>query len=160
MRKEDAKDRASALFCPSAQPEMPDCRIIGIVAGTTQNPRISFLDQFLDPTEEILNLAHPVTPTEVFRFAAPCQGRKCSHFDGKECRLAPQIVQILPVVSPDGIACHLRAVCRWYQQEGNDACKRCPQIVTELYGPTDEQRKATEPWTSVKIGVSREKNSQ
>jgi hypothetical protein len=42
-----------------------------------------------DPTTAALSaLSAPVQPTEVFRFAAPCQERACVHFDGTNCRLA------------------------------------------------------------------------
>ena len=135
------------LCCPSAQPGMPESRIIGIVAGTPEKPRLSFLPEPVAPTAQVLELASPVTPTEVFRFAARCQTTTCSHFDGSRCRLANQIVQILPVVSEFSPACRLRSVCRWFSQEGRHACVRCPQIVTETYSPTTDLKMAATPWS-------------
>jgi hypothetical protein len=38
----------------------------------------------------------------------------------------PPVVEQLP-------HCMLRPNCRWFQQEGREACYRCPQIVTESY---------------------------
>jgi hypothetical protein len=152
MSTEEALRLVDGTYCPSAQPSIPGSQVIGVVSGTADAPRTSFFDEFLIPTDEILSLADPVDPTEVFRFAAPCQGTRCSHFDGHRCRLVKQIVEILPAVSPDVMPCNLRPSCRWFMQEGNDACKRCPQIVTELYAPTLEQRRATKPWRIAELG--------
>jgi hypothetical protein len=43
--------------------------------------------------------SEPVKPTKVFRFAAPCAGRACRHFDGAECRLTKR------VTPPSGHSC-------------------------------------------------------
>ncbi len=84
------------IQCPSARPEMPGSVAFGVVLGTVEQPRVAFLDQTVPVTEELLALARPVSPTEVFRFAAPCAGKACQHFDGASCRLATRIVQHLP----------------------------------------------------------------
>jgi hypothetical protein len=45
-----------------------------------------------------------------------------------------RLVEIVPTVVSAIPACVLRAQCRWWHQEGAEACKRCPQVVTEMYG--------------------------
>ena len=119
--------------------------VLGVVGGTVEEPRLGYLAEPLPVTKDILAFAGPVKPTEVFRFAAPCAGTACQHFDGTDCRLATKIVHmVLPVVEilP---ACQLRPHCRWWQQEGKAACFRCPQIVTENYQPSDQLRRAADP---------------
>ena len=132
------------LYCPSAQPEMKGSRVLGVIGGTPDAPEVSYLNEFLPVTEEVIALAGPAKPTQVLRFAAPCEEKKCCHFDGHNCKLATRIVQILPAVTDGLPACLIRATCRWYQQEGKAACYRCPQVVTYVAEPTDQMRMAAE----------------
>lgn len=132
-------------LCPSAQPETEGSVVFGVVGGTVEEPRLA---HFVEPqavTDELLALSNLVTPTEVFRFAAPCAGSACQHFDGSNCRLATKIVQLLSKVVEELPPCRLRPNCRWWQQEGKAACMRCPQIVTETYHPSEQLSQAADP---------------
>jgi hypothetical protein len=142
--KDGAPERASP-FCPSAQPDMEGSVVFGVIGGTVEEPRVGYLEQPLPVTEETLALADPVKPTEVFRFAAPCAGSACQHFDGSRCRLAQRTVQMLPAVVSRLPACRIRPKCRWWQQEGPAACFRCPLVVTETYNPSELLRLAGDP---------------
>jgi hypothetical protein len=130
------------LLCPSAQPDMAGSRVLGVIGGSAEAPLVSYLNEALPVTNDLLAMASTLKPTEVFRFSAPCEERSCRHFDGSRCQLATRIVKILPAVSEALPACLIRPECRWYQQEGKAACLRCPQIVTQIYEPSDEMRKA------------------
>jgi hypothetical protein len=121
----------SPLLCPSAQPEIPGSVIFGVIQGTPKDPRLVQLTELQPPTPEILNLAAPLKPTEVFRFAAPCAEFGCRHFDGHKCQLAGRVVKLLPPVDARLPPCQIRQSCRWWHQEGKAACMRCPMIVTE-----------------------------
>lgn len=139
-------DEGVQPLCPSAQPGMDGCVAFGVVGGTPEEPRLVHLTRALPVTDELLSLAGPVAPTEVFRFAAPCAGHACQHFDGEDCRLVRRVVQILPAVTAEELPpCTLRPTCRWWQQEGKAACARCPQIVTENYGPSEALTRAADP---------------
>jgi hypothetical protein len=127
----------SSPLCPSARGTPNESVVFGIAGGTVDEPRVSYLKETHPVTEELLALAEPVTPTEVFRFAAPCAGGDCIHFDGTNCTLAGRIVDGLNEVSQTLPACQIRSSCRWWQQEGKAACLRCPQIVTDNYSPVD-----------------------
>ena len=140
----DVKNHAPPL-CPSAQPEMDGSVAFGVVGGTVEEPRLVHFTEPQPVTPELLALTRPVKPTEVFRFAAPCAGHACQHFDGTDCRLVTRVVQILPAVTSDLPPCVLRPDCRWWQQEGKAACLRCPQIVTERHAPSDEMLRAGLP---------------
>jgi hypothetical protein len=117
-------------LCPSAQPDWRGSRLIGVVGGTADDPRVSLLAPPRPVTDALLQLADPVHPTEVFRFAAPCL---CSG-----CDLRPEVAIDLP-------ECDIRPHCRWWQQEGRPACLRCAQIVTENLNPSDPMREAALP---------------
>jgi hypothetical protein len=51
-------------------------------------------------TDELLAMAAPVSPGEVFRFAAGCVKGGCRHWedDTQRCRLVAKTVQLAPVV--------------------------------------------------------------
>lgn len=132
-------------LCPSAQPDMEAARIIGVVGGTPEAPRITLLDEPQEPTPELLALSGPFEPTHIFRFAAHCETSKCSHFDGADCKLATRVVQILPAVVSDLPTCRIRANCRWFLQEGKPACLRCPQVMTRDDAPSPEMVRAAAP---------------
>jgi hypothetical protein len=138
-------DQRLPLMCPSAQPDMEDCRVLGVVSGGEHAPRVAYLNEPVAVTPELLALAGPVKPTEVFRFAARCEESLCSHFDGHNCNLATRIVQILPAVVDTLPPCLIRSDCRWYQQEGRPACFRCPQVVTQNSTPSADMRNAATP---------------
>ncbi|HVR95519.1 MAG TPA: nitrogen fixation protein [Thermoanaerobaculia bacterium] len=152
LRVLDNEAPGHRIQCPSARPEMPGSVAFGVVLGSVEQPRVAFLDQPVPVTEELLALAQPVSPTEVFRFAAPCAGKACQHFDGASCRLATRIVQHLPEEQAPLPECTIRPSCRWWLQEGEDACRRCPLVSTESYGAaeiTEPLRVAADPTTPV-----------
>jgi hypothetical protein len=125
------------LLCPSSQPGVEGARVLGVVQQTDTGPEVSYLETLIDANEDVLAMSGPLQPTEVFRLAAVCQTHQCPHFDGANCGLATRIVQIMPAVVEKLPDCHIRPECRWFQQEGVAACRRCPQISTVNYQPTE-----------------------
>lgn len=132
-----------AKLCPSAQPGMDDCRVLGVVQQDGPTPRVVYLNELLPASEEILALAAPLKPTEVYRLAATCAEHKCPHFDGADCRLATRVVQILPAVVDALPPCTIRKDCRWFSQEGGAACRRCPEITTVSYDLSETTREVS-----------------
>jgi len=138
------KDNTQPL-CPSAQPDWKGALLIGIIEGTAKIPLMAHIASPQPVTKKILDLSHPVTPTEVFRFAAPCISDECIHFNGQKCQLATRVVQLLPEVVERLPLCAIRSQCRWWLQESEAACMRCPQVVTDNYNPSGIMRQATAP---------------
>jgi len=134
-------------LCPSAQPDWQGSQVIGVVGGTADTPEVAYLSQPLPVTEELLKLAAPVTPSEVFRFAAPCACSGCGHYAEQEekCRLAEKVVRWAPIVVAKLPPCTIRPDCRWWQQEGRAACLRCPQVVTDNFKASEEMSRAANP---------------
>ncbi|OKH40859.1 nitrogen fixation protein [[Phormidium ambiguum] IAM M-71] len=132
-------------LCPSARPEWADSEVFGVVNGTVEEPRVTYLNERQPITDELIALCDPVTPTEVFRIAAPCVNKGCQHFDGTNCRLVERVVQQLPTVAEELPPCPIRRNCRWWQQEGKAACMRCPQVVTDNYNPSEKIRQVATP---------------
>lgn len=133
----DRTEASARIQCPSSRPEMSGSAVFGVVLGSVEQPRVAYLDQLQPVTGDLLALAGPVAPTEVFRFAAPCAGGACQHFDGTDCRLASRIVEGLPAAVDQLPKCAIRDSCRWWLQEGAEACFRCPLIASESYGAAE-----------------------
>ena len=119
--------------------------VLGVREELPDAPQIAYLQHPLPITDGLLALTGSIHPTEVLRFAAPCEEKACRHFDGTDCRLATRIVQILPAVVDTLPPCSIRAQCRWFRQEGRPACLRCPQIMTQVDNPSPELRLAATP---------------
>ena len=122
---------AAALSCPSADPGWEDAQLLGVVAGTSQAPETLFIGpRPADPA--LLALAAPATPAEVFRFTARCREGACGNFAGGQCRVAAAVVgHLSPVVDGALPRCGIRAHCRWWHEQGAEACRRCPAVVTD-----------------------------
>jgi hypothetical protein len=118
------------LMCPSSHPSVADCQVLGVIEQGDQGPIVAYVNEPIAATPEILGLAAPANPGEVFRLAAPCQTKTCPHFNGGACGLITSIVKTLQPVVEALPPCLIRRDCRWYHQEGAAACRRCPQVVT------------------------------
>lgn len=131
-------------LCPSANHKEQGAQLFAVVGGTAEKPETAYLDHVQPITDEVLQLAGDLDPTEVFRFAAPCAKTGCQHFDGEQssCQLAANVVSLVPVVAHKLAPCPIRSTCRWWQQEGVAGCQRCPQVVTLNYAPSDAMRTA------------------
>lgn len=121
---------------------MSGSSVFGVVAGAPEQPQVRLLAQPLPVVEELLALTGPVEPAEIFRFAAPCAGRACQHFDGARCQLAERAVQFLSPSADRLQFCPIRSRCRWWQQEGKAACLRCSQVVTSRREASPDYRRA------------------
>ena len=134
--------QSHSTACPSSTPEIPGSEIFGIVEGTVEQPNVTYLDPPLPATPELLAAAAPVEPTEIYRFVGTCLETGCQQFGKGQCQLAKRIVQGVPAVASTLPPCAIRHRCRWWHQEGEAACHRCPQIVRTNYAPSDTLRQA------------------
>jgi hypothetical protein len=143
--KGDSESNDPGLFCPSARADMRQAVVFGVVDGSPNDPRVSYLASPLPVTPELLALAEPARPAEVFRIGAPCAQHRCQHYDGSRCGLIQQIVAEVPAVASRQPPCRLRPRCRWWHEEGIAACTRCPLVVTEQPNPSREMARAAVP---------------
>ena len=125
-------------LCPSAQPGMDNCRVLGVVQHDAPVPMLLYLQKPLPVTADVLAMAAPLKPTEIFRLSATCATYQCPHFDGADCQLATRIVEMRPPVVDALPPCVIRHDCRWYSQEGGAACLRCPAVTTVTYDLSPE----------------------
>lgn len=136
----------SQTLCPSASPQGWDNGIIfGVVLGTPKQPQVKYLAEPQPASLEMLALANPAEPDEIFRIATPCVGQQCEHFDGVRCGLVKRAVQILPVATDLLPPCRIRSRCMWWHQEGKAACLRCPEVVTFYRNLPEEYQSLARP---------------
>jgi hypothetical protein len=138
----------AAPLCPSAQPHTEGAAVFAVVQGTATEPRAAYLDRLVPLTPEIAQTAAPINPEEVFRMAAPCAAHGCRHFGEGRCSLATRLVRLVPSVVASAPPCMLRPDCMWWRQEGVEACLRCPQVVTHMYGASSQLVEAASPPTT------------
>jgi hypothetical protein len=121
---------ATALACPSAPPEWEGARVFGVVTGTVDEPQVRYFEP-REITPDLLALADPVHPAEVFRFTAPCREAACGFFRNGRCGVGQAAVAALPDEEAPLPRCGIRSDCRWWEEQGPAACRRCARVVTE-----------------------------
>lgn len=122
-------DDHAPLTCPSAQPDMVDARVFALVAGSADRPQLAYLKAGVNLDPATVS-ALGETARHALRYAARCENSGCSHHDGQRCGLGRRITQQLDAVVDALPLCQIRPSCRWYRENGREACLRCPQVVT------------------------------
>ena len=135
-----SKGSSKEIDCPSAQAITDGARVFGVMTGTPEAHRVGYLTETLPVSEKLLALAGSAKPTQLFRIAAPCANDGCKHFKGNACSLAQRIVEGVPAVVNALPACQIRSTCRWFRQEGKEACFRCPQVMTDKANASDFEK--------------------
>jgi len=117
------------IMCPSSRAHVGS-KLLGI---RQNDGTVAILPQPLLIGEDFIREAGKTSPPEQrFRFTSKCAGSGCAQWTGKRCGVADKILSViedLPVSKqlPD---CEIRPQCRWHIQNGADACKVCPFVVT------------------------------
>lgn len=130
-RLAEAGQPATALACPSAPPDWEGARVFGVVTGTVDRPQVRYFEP-RELTQELLDLAAPAHPTEVFRFTAPCREGACRFFRDGCCGVGKAATSTLEAGDGEPLPrCGIRPDCRWWHEQGPAACRRCALVVTE-----------------------------
>jgi hypothetical protein len=135
-----SKESQKPIDCPSSQATAEGARIFGVITGTPEHHRVGYLTETVPITDKVFELAGEAKPSQLFRIAAPCAGDGCKHFKGNTCSLAKRIVEGVPAVVNALPACEIRPTCRWFRQEGKEACFRCPQVMTDKSYASDYEK--------------------
>lgn len=134
-------------LCPSVPHDWIGARVFAVVGGSVQEPEVSYLDEPMPVTQEIVDMTAPVAPDEVFRMAGVCATGGCVHYasDTDRCTLAHRTVSMAPSVVHMLPRCAIRRDCRWWAEQGAEACRRCPQVATRDYAADDLTRQVAQP---------------
>lgn len=132
-------------LCPSSRAER-GAILLGIVGA---EGKIGYLTPEMRIGAEFLEVADQGrTPEKRFRFAGPCVEAGCAQWTGTRCGVIDAALdEIGPCVSTNQAEtserslpkCSIRARCRWFAQQGRNACAVCPLIITDV-GGRDTQR--------------------
>ena len=116
-----------AKLCPSAQPGMENCKVLGVVQHDGPRPLLLYLKQPLPATA---GCARHGRSSQAHRSLPICLRRalntRARISDGADCRLATRVARMLPPAVETLPPCIIRKECRWDWQEGAAACMRCP----------------------------------
>lgn len=145
-------EKTNDLFCPSAQPDWEGAKAFGVVLGSVEEPRVSYLAEAQPMTQEVVELTSPVSAAEVFRIAAPCATNRCQHFENGHCQLVSRTIAYLEPVVEKLPQCLIRGSCRWWNEQGKEACYRCPQVVTNSFSQHDKIILAATPLSKAGTG--------
>jgi hypothetical protein len=133
--------------CPSGQGE-PGATLLGIIGPdgraifTPHGPKVT-------PTLREQLAATTSGPLESrFRFTMPCATSACVFWNGR-CRAIDAAhedfdshVTVESATLPE---CGIRESCRWWAQEGPDACRVCPHVRTAAIDPVEKEEVDQEP---------------
>lgn len=127
--------RNDVKACPSGRCE-EGALLLGVM---TSSGRLAYMQPPTRVDAEFVAAAKARgRPERAFRFSTPCVEGNCPQWTGESCALSRMIVeQAGTVASSSGSrlpTCAIRSTCRWYFEQGADACAVCPLIVADTGG--------------------------
>lgn len=117
------------IMCPSSKAQT-GAQLLGV---RQDDGTVAILPQPLRIDESFLELASAAAPAEQrFRFTNKCVESGCAQWTGTRCGVADKVLSVIDVllISDELPECGIRPQCRWFRQNGRDACKACPFVVT------------------------------
>jgi hypothetical protein len=117
-------------LCPSARCS-EGAVILGLIDG---NGKLNMVRPPLPVTPDFIAISNEgKRPDSRFRFASQCQPDLCTRWVGGKCVIARLAVAAERSTLESGASlqeCMIRTSCRWYQQEGESACRACIRVIT------------------------------
>ncbi len=123
----------ASLLCPSSTAK-PGAAPFGIQDATGH---VQYLDELVIIDQTFVDTARQQVrqPEERFRFASNCAKTGCGHWSSENagCSLVGKIVEAMNrKADATLVACAIRTRCRWYHQEGSNACANCDEVVRNI----------------------------
>ena len=126
--------RRLPILCPSSGMAAGGS-LLGVVR---EDGRVQFLRRPVPIDREFMEVARQGrNPNKRFRFSRPCATTACPYWeDGtSRCGVGDVVVdELAPTKADEPLPdCGIRASCRWFDQRGADACRVCPDIITDIF---------------------------
>jgi len=119
------------LKCPSASKHIPGSKVFGLIIDDPGLVRTAYLDSEAEEALASASLAADMHLDRTnARFSADCQEGKCGNFVDHRCKISRNLVDFLQPVVDALPRCTIRPTCRWFSEEREHACFRCPQVAT------------------------------
>jgi hypothetical protein len=116
--------------CPSAVAH-PGATLLGAINA---DGSVGFIETPITIDEAFLQEAgEGVALEKLFRFSTRCVQSGCKQWSQGNCTVIQRIIDAAPdwpQQHPALPACSIRTTCRWYAQEGADACSYCAFVTT------------------------------
>ena len=76
-------------------------------------------------------------PERRFRFSSPCVQKGCGQWSNGKCGVIKEVLNAFADANlpQDAPKCIIRSSCRWFHQEGVQACYACSFVITDLTIP-------------------------
>lgn len=130
----DSTTANSTILCPSWSCEA-GASLIGIVLG---DGSVAFSKERIVVDAAFVEVARQGrSPEKRFRFSSTCKRGGCVQWTDGKCGIVERVVsehedrasaRSEPFVLPE---CSIRPQCRWHLQAGDDACRACPEVITD-----------------------------
>lgn len=119
-------------LCPSSVC-VPGAVLLGIVMP---DGRVAFAHDRIQIDEEFVTAAREAgDPERRFRFSGRCVQSGCGMWTGSRCGVIDEVLEVVPERDRDPVGalpeCAIRTDCRWFSQVGVEACRVCPQVITD-----------------------------
>lgn len=124
------KPASDALLCPSYVAK-PGASLFGIVQ---EDGKVEYLPEPIPIDKTFVEEAAKGRPAEErFRFSGNCAKGGCHQWDGHQCGLVGKIVKALDRSLEGSLQpCPIRERCRWFAQQGAQACANCNEIIRNI----------------------------
>jgi hypothetical protein len=126
------------VLCPSSRCEKGHI-FLGLVQG---DGTVGFLSDRMTLSDDFVEVARQGRRPELrFRFASTCVQSACRQWKDCRCGVIDEILASVPagLRTERPPQCSIRPQCRWFQQEGEEACAVCPLVITDLM--VEEERR-------------------
>jgi hypothetical protein len=117
----------SGFLCPSA-PLYAGSKLLGVVKGENQ---VDILAEPIEVDEIFVQAANKGKPAEQkFRFVNKCLKSGCEQWTENSCGVIKRVLGAMEekVLKAEMPECSIRPECRWFNQEGYQACKVCTMV--------------------------------
>jgi hypothetical protein len=115
--------------CPSSV-AVKGALLLGVV---NEEGRVGYISSKIDVTEELMAQINEMPhPEKHFRFSSNCVECGCRQWQNGNCSVIKNIVSSPGSPKDNHLPdCSIRSTCRWYSQEGSEACYHCAFVVTD-----------------------------
>ena len=133
-------------WCPSGSADKPESLVLGVRSG--DDGSVAYLAEPVPASEVVGLVPEGIEPRRILRFASHCEA-SCANRVGTECGLIQRITAVPePPHATSVPRCHLRAGCKWWQQAGVAACRRCPAVSTLMLADDELGNLVADPATT------------
>lgn len=123
----EADSHSSKKMCPSYVGKV-GAQLFGVV---NKEGKVKFITP-LTVTEEFVQQNNHLE--QRFRFTGKCVEKGCAQWDNEEskCSLSKKIQDLGTIKNTELSFCPIRSQCRWFSQDGNEACFSCNEITRNM----------------------------